>query len=94
VSEYRGDIRCPQCGNRDTVIQNWDTYQSVICKRCGHKHGEIEASEKIVPVPRYETMSLRRFLLLPNGSWVWYPLTVEAVSGGGILVRVKLNWGS
>lgn len=41
MSNYVGDRFCPECGQQEWVIQDWDTYHSVVCGNCGHKVGEL-----------------------------------------------------
>lgn len=50
--------------------------------------------EHIVQLNADERESLRKFLEQPNGSWSARRATVEAVVGGGILIRTKpYGWG-
>ena len=41
MSQLIGIFRCPQCLNGEWEAQDWTTYMSIVCARCGHKLGEV-----------------------------------------------------
>ena len=46
MSELIGTFRCPQCLHGEWKVQDWTTYMSVVCARCGHKLGELFRKEE------------------------------------------------
>jgi ribosomal protein S27E len=44
MSEFRGKVTCPHCGEHHFVLENWDTYVSLWCVGCTRVVREIVAT--------------------------------------------------
>ena len=45
MSEFKGLLLCPRCGKGAFLLEDWETYVSLICRKCAAKIGEADPAQ-------------------------------------------------
>lgn len=71
----------------------YNNYDMLMCSTMGDAVDRALSREHIVQVSAADTARLREWIQSPNGSFVGARYAVEAVEGGGVLVRTLPHGG-